>query len=241
MPTSVRLRDLPWTQVDEGGLIVVPLGSVEQHGPHLPLDTDAVIARAVAEGLVSSLWRDGVPALLAPALPYGSSGEHQDFPGTLSIGTGALTHVLVELGRSATTWASGIVFVSGHGGNHEAGARAVESLRSEGRTACWVPCRYAGGDAHAGRTETSLLLCLAPSRVALELAAAGNPEPIQQLLPRLREGGVLEVSPNGVLGDPSGASSDEGRSVLAAMVSSAHKDVLGQLAERTTDAGGGAA
>ena len=67
-----------------------------------------------------------------------------------------------------------------------------------------------GGDAHAGRTETSLMLALAPSEVLLDRAAAGDTRPIAELLPELRAHGVREVSPNGVLGDPAGASAEEG-------------------------------
>src|SRR4051794_27413330 len=94
-------------------LVLVPVGSTEQHGPHLPLDTDTVIATAVAHGVAAELPGTWV----APPISYGSSGEHQSFPGTASIGTEALTHVLVELARSMRTWASRVVFVNAHGGN----------------------------------------------------------------------------------------------------------------------------
>src|SRR5579862_3774496 len=86
-----------WPQVEAGPrrLLVVPLGSLEQHGPHLPMDTDTRIAVAVASR--ASAGRDGVG--LAPPVAIGASGEHAAFPGTLSIGTQALTALLVELGR----------------------------------------------------------------------------------------------------------------------------------------------
>ena len=73
----------------------------------------------------------------------------------------------------------------------------------------WSP-RSPGGDAHAGRTETSLMLAIAPDAVRLELAEPGCTEPLESLLPRLRAEGVRPVSANGVLGDPTGASADEG-------------------------------
>ena len=194
--------------------VVVPLGSVEQHGPHLPLGTDTAVAVAVASGLV-----DRRPnLLLAPAVPYGASGEHEGFPGTVSIGTEALTALLVELGRSAGRWAGRLLVVNGHGGNLDALRAAVPLLRHEGRDVAWFPCGVAGGDAHAGRTETSLMVHVEPTGVDVARAEAGAREPITELLPRLRAGGVAAVSPNGVLGDPAGASAAEGARFLAGMV-----------------------
>ncbi|HET6548458.1 MAG TPA: mycofactocin biosynthesis peptidyl-dipeptidase MftE, partial [Solirubrobacter sp.] len=181
-----------------------PLGATEQHGPHLPLGTDTIIARALA-GAVPG-------AVVAPALPYGSSGEHAGFAGTLSIGRSALEHVLVELVRSARF--ARVLFVSAHGGNAEPVAAAVRKLRTEGSDVrAWSP--EWRGDAHAGRVETSLLLALAPELVGAA-REAGNTAPLAELMPHLRAGGVRAVSANGVLGDPAGASADEGHALLAA-------------------------
>ena len=187
-----------------GDLLVVPLGATEQHGPHLPLGTDTVIAVALASSVED--------AVIAPALPYGSSGEHEGFKGTLSIGQAALAHVLVELTRASGF--ARVLFVSAHGGNAEPLAAAVRELRGEGR-AVWAWSPRWKGDAHAGRIETSLMLALAPELVG-PTRDAGNVTPLPELLPRLRAEGVRSVSPNGVLGDPSGASAQEGRELLAA-------------------------
>lgn len=187
-------------------LLVVPLGSCEQHGAHLPFDVDTCVASAVAATL------DGV--VLGPAIPYGASGEHEGFPGTVSIGTEALHLLLVELGRSASRWAGRLLLVNGHGGNAAALVTAVRQLREEGRDAAWWPCAVPGADAHAGRTETSILLSLSPSRVRAG-RAAGRTEPVSSLMPALRAGGVAPVSPNGVLGDPSGATGAEGDRLVA--------------------------
>src|SRR5947199_807699 len=127
---AVRLGERTWTEV-ERATVLVPVGSLEQHGPHLPLDTDARIAAAAAR-------RAADPSmLLAPPLAYGASGEHEGFAGTLSIGHAALRAVLVELGRSAGAWASRMVFVNGHGGNLPTVAEAVVQLRGEGRDVAW--------------------------------------------------------------------------------------------------------
>ncbi|MGY1827361.1 MULTISPECIES: mycofactocin biosynthesis peptidyl-dipeptidase MftE [unclassified Blastococcus] len=203
-----------WPELPERPLLVVPLGAVEQHGPHLPLTTDTAIATAVADRAVDRL--DG--ALLAPALAYGASGEHEDFPGTVSLGTEALTGLLVEYGRSACRWAGRVLIVNGHGGNLDALRTAVPRVRAEGRDVAWFACGVPGGDAHAGRTETSLMLHVEPGGVRRDRAVAGETAPIGELLPRLRAQGVRAVSPNGVLGDPVGAGADEGARLLEGLV-----------------------
>jgi creatinine amidohydrolase len=88
----------------------------------------------------------------------------------------------------------------------------------------WSP-RW-GGDAHAGRTETSVMLALRPESVRLGDAAPGNARRLLDLMPALRAGGVAAVSPNGILGDPTGASAEEGRALLSAAVD----DLAGSIA-----------
>lgn len=203
--------------------MLLPVGSVEQHGPHLPLDTDAVVADAVARRAAELLTRErpDEAVLVAPVLVYGASGEHQDFPGTCSIGTEALRLMTVELVRSIRTWAERVVLVNGHGGNGQAVRAAVSQLRAEGHTVAWTPCTASSSrgrrDAHAGFTETSLMLHLQPERVRLEHAVPGNLTPIARLLPELVRGGVAAVSVNGVLGDPAGATAAGGARLLEAM------------------------
>ena len=209
---SVALADLSWPQAERvrAGVLVVPVGATEQHGPHLPLSTDTDIAVALAERLAHAL---GAGAVVAPALAYGSSGEHAGFAGTLSIGREAVEHMLVELGRSASESFARVILVSAHGGNAEPVARAVERLCAEGREVIALSPGF-GGDAHAGRTETSVMLALCPERVRLAAAEAGTTAPLADLWPALRERGVRAVSANGVLGDPTGASAEEGRRLL---------------------------
>ncbi|MEW6477613.1 MAG: mycofactocin biosynthesis peptidyl-dipeptidase MftE [Actinomycetota bacterium] len=148
-----------------------------------------------------------------PALRYGSAGEHAAFPGTLSIGAAALELVIVELVRSADAFAA-VVLVSGHGGNAAPLAAAVATLRAEGRQVLGWTLRVPGGNGHAGRTETSLLLALSPEIVRLDAAEPGDVRPLAAVMGDLRRGGVAAVSPNGVLGDPTGASAEEGRRIL---------------------------
>jgi creatinine amidohydrolase len=203
----------------------VPVGSLEQHGAHLPLDTDTRIAVEVAQRACAG--RDGVG--LAPAIAIGASGEHADFPGTLSIGHVALSTLLVELGRHASLHWPTMLLVNGHGGNAGAISDALGRLRAEGRD-CHVwhagvrPAMLAAAgitltpDAHAGRIETSIMLALAPGDVRPGAAARGETRPLSEIMPGLRSGGVRQVSRNGVLGDPAGASAAEGSRLLGLLV-----------------------
>jgi len=212
-----ELAEVTWAGLPQRPLVLVPVGSTEQHGPHLPLGTDTLVATRVARRLAESHG-----GYVAPAVSIGASGEHQDFPGVVSIGTVALQLVLVELVRSLSLWAGRVVLVNGHGGNVEAVTGAVDQLSDEGHRVCWIPCT-AGGDAHAGRTETSLMMHLAPWLVRPQRAEAGNTRPMSELLPELRAHGVRKVSPNGVLGDPAGASAAEGAELFEQMVQVARR------------------
>jgi len=219
-------------ELSGGQMLLIPVGSTEQHGPHLPLGMDTVIAQAVAHRAADVMRDGGVDVLIAPALAYGASGEHQHFAGTMSIGLEALQHLLVELVRSAGSWAGRCVFVNGHGGNVPAVAAAVRQLRFEGHDVGWAACAPtperdgAPIDSHAGRIETSLALILAPDDVRPDRAEAGALEPLSALLSRMRIGGVASVSPNGVLGDPSGASAQEGLRLLWSMAGDVVSSVL---------------
>jgi mycofactocin system creatininase family protein len=225
--------DLAWPDVPPRAILLVPTGSYEQHGPHLPLHTDTTIAVAVAQQAGHVLAAIG-PVLVAPALAFGASGEHQDFPGTVSMGTVALHAVIIELVRSASTWAGRTVFVNGHGGNLTALRTAVALLRGEGHDAGWVPCAVPGGDAHAGHTETSLMLHLAPHEVRTDRVVAGNTQPLHRLMPALVADGVRALSPTGVLGDPRGATAEAGASMLESIVD----DVVARVLARAADSDG---
>ena len=206
-----RLADRSWPEVLARPTVLVPVGSLEQHGPHLPLDTDTVIATAAAAAAADLLADGDVHILVAPALAYGASGEHQSFAGTVSLGHDALRLVLVELIRSLSTWAGRIVLVNGHGGNLPTVMWACERMRGEDHDVAWVPCFFEpDGDAHAGHDETSVMLHLDPTRVRMSRAEAGNTSPLEVLMPALRTGGLAAVTANGVLGDPTSATAERG-------------------------------
>jgi creatinine amidohydrolase len=210
------LEGATWPEVAAMGrrrLLALPFGSLEQHGPHLPLNTDTRIAQTLTARLCAV--RSDVVA--APPIPYGASGEHAQFPGTLLVNHEVLGNVLTELIRSARYAFAGVIVVSAHGGNSQALAMARHQAEIDGDVVVFWSPAVPGGDAHAGRTETSLMMAIDPSAVRADLAESGNTEPIEVLMPRLRAEGVRPISSNGVLGDPNGANADEGHQLLSAM------------------------
>jgi creatinine amidohydrolase len=213
---STELAHAVWPDlVESEQILLVPVGATEQHGPHLPLGTDTELALAIARAAAALDRR----LLVAPAILYGSSGEHDGFAGTLSIGQRATELVLIELCRSATATFDRVVLVCTHGGNVAPMRRAITTLQAEGRNVTVFAPEW-GGDAHAGRAETSLMLAIAPQRVREHAAQRGNTRPLAELISTLATAGVRELSSNGVLGDPTGADADQGRTLLAAAADS---------------------
>ncbi len=217
-----RLASMTWDDVPPRPLVLVPIGSTEQHGPHLPFETDTLIATAAAERIAEALSSEESNVILAPAIAYGASGEHQEFPGTISIGHDALRMQVVELVRSLSTWAGRIVFVNGHGGNVSTLADAITQMRHERHDVAWLPCIFeSAGDAHAGSIETSVMLHLAPEKVRMNKAAPGQLASLEEILPLLMAKGVRAASPTGVLGDPTNANAEVGRQMMEQLVKAA--------------------
>lgn len=209
-------------------LLVLPVGSTEQHGPHLATCTDALIATAIAERAAESAARPET-ILLAPTLSYGASDHHLPFGGTLSLGVTTFQLVLHDLLASAASAGVKRVFVlNGHGGNAAACAIAVaEAARELGLVAATAlasdlvdPKDVEGPvKGHAGSFETSLLLALDAGRVRPDLA---RPSPGGGARTRLR--GLVTGEPgrwqelDGYTDRPDEASAARGEQALAACV-----------------------
>ena len=209
-------------------LLVVPVGSTEQHGPHLATGTDALIATAIAErAAAAAAWPPTI--LLAPTLAYGASAHHLPFGGTLSLDVATFQLVLRDLLASAASAGVGRVFVlNGHGGNAAACAIAVaEASRELGLLAAsampsdLVDANEIDGpvQGHAGSFETSLVLALDPERVRPELAKPSPGGPA-----RTRARGLVVGEPgrwqelDGYTDRPDEASLARGEQALAACV-----------------------
>jgi creatinine amidohydrolase/Fe(II)-dependent formamide hydrolase-like protein len=236
-PTALRLEELSWPEVAgvvAGGQAValLPLGSTEQHGPHLPLATDTVIARALAERLATRIS----DAVVLPALGLGCAEEHLAFAGTLSLRPETLEAILCDLAASLECHGFARLFVlTAHGGNRPALARALGAMRARAtRLAIACPeslppasvlhaasARFGvppeGSGHHAGELETSLVARLEPSAVRWDRLAPGlldvGPDPSAVFYPSLRA-----KSESGTVGDPRGADPARAEDYLATWV-----------------------
>ncbi len=196
-------------------IVLLALGSWEQHGAHLPFDTDTVIIESVVDAAIRSVDPENTQFSVVPTIGVTASDEHNGFAGTLSIGTNALSDAVVSIARSAS-WARGICIVNGHGGNSDALKLVHSALDYEKiRHSIWSLPYYEGADMHAGHTETSLMLHLAPDTVRMDLAEVGAVGDSEMLIERMRAGGIKEVSSNGVVGDPTNATAAHGATMLS--------------------------
>ena len=230
---------LTWKQVQglpDHTVLVLPIGATEQHGPHMPLFVDVMIAEAVVGAALRQL-PDQAPIYALAPLAYTRSSEHAAFPGTISLSTETLLRTLVEIGGSL--WESGItrlVLVNSHGGNAAVVDLAAQELRQ--RTGINVfnagtgtlglgidlsPQEVQGG-MHAADQETSVMLAIRPDLVEMAHAATDYPPPVPDdgqihFRPGRRGPGYAwltgDLSKSGVIGDPTGATAEKGRQVMA--------------------------
>jgi creatinine amidohydrolase len=195
-------------------ILILPLGSFEQHGPHLPLDTDTIIIDSVVAHALDEEQTESTKFLVAPTIAISASDEHAGFQGTLSTGTEALVQSVVAICRSAS-WSLGVCIVNGHGGNADALPRISSALTYEKiRHSIWSLPSYDGADMHAGHTETSVMLHVAPDKVHTDRIERGTVGDASALVAQMRTSGVAGVSDNGVLGDPTTATSQHGVAVM---------------------------
>ena len=234
-PAPTKLGNLSAVEVESalasGPLdVVVALGALEQHGPHLPLATDQIIAEAVAEAVASSVGN----CIVGPVLPVGSSSHHLSFAGTASLSDEVLARMQVEIVESLLSHGfKGIYLVTGHAGNSGAMFAATEALDERvvsfhdwpaQRTAIHEVAQTELGlhpdvvGTHAGHFETSIMLLLRPDLVRLDRAEPGFVGPAADASATLRSQGMAALSSNGVIGDPTGASAAAGELYLAALV-----------------------
>jgi creatinine amidohydrolase/Fe(II)-dependent formamide hydrolase-like protein len=230
--------ELTWRQAEdrlkEIDVALLPVGAIEQHGPHLPLDTDAFdadyLARRVAEAC-----SDPKPLVLA-SISYGVSYHHADFTGTVSISNDTLAKLVYEIGMSVSrNGVKKLVIINGHGGNSPALNYAAQMINRDARIFVCVDTGETSdvdiyrivetpNDVHAGEIETSTGLAVRPHLVRMEQAKKQIPKFSSRYLDFTSKRGVLwyaytrKISPSGVMGDPTRASADKGKKIWEIMI-----------------------
>jgi len=226
--TALHLDRLTWPEVkaeiENGrGTVIVPFGSTEQHGRHMPLGTDAVLGDEIGWALA-----DRLDAFMAPTVRFGCSAHHLSFAGTISLSDETfqriVTDVVVSLSRHGFRR---IVLLPTHGGNFKPLAEAVAELKPvenvkivaftdlEGLVKAAFESSSASGvtpaqsGAHSGEWETSLMLALRPDQVKMEHAAEGFVGELSEIMAKVFDG-IQNLDENGVLGDPRPAAAAAG-------------------------------
>jgi creatinine amidohydrolase len=234
------LRSADFHRLDPARCVaVLPLGATEQHGPHLPLDVDRLLAESMVHGAVQRL-QPGTPVLVLPTLSVGLSTEHVAFAGTLTLSSETALRVLVELGQSVSrAGVRKLLMFNAHGGHVSLMDLAARDLRAHGLTVFHTSyeqlplgAAMAAFDAverrhgvHAGEVETSMMLALAPQQVRMDLAQAAESSAIGrvQSAPLLGQGHsrlgwhVQDLHPSGAVGHAERADAPRGQALLEAI------------------------
>ena len=245
IPPHRFLPYLSWTEIAalpdrENTVIVLPVGAIEQHGPHLPCSVDSVISSGVLGKALEKLPAEVRAFGLAP-ITYGKSDEHLHFPGTMTLTGPTLLATVTELGESV--YRAGfrkLLFANGHGGQPQVLEMAARELRVRHGDFVIVPFhvsrlpnssgKYISDQEkklamHAGHSETALMLALAPDTVHMERAVANFPPefPIKLLSADGRPAcawTARDFGPSGVIGDPTTATREQGEEILDTLADS---------------------
>ncbi|MBM3321803.1 MAG: creatininase family protein [Candidatus Eisenbacteria bacterium] len=237
-PARFLLGELTWPEarerLGEVDVALLPVGAIEQHGPHLPLDTDAFDAEHLCRE-VAMRCQDPKPLVL-PLIPYGVSYHHADFPGTVSIGNDTLARLVYEIGMAlAANGVTKLLIINGHGGNKPALDFAAQMINRDARVFVGVDTGETSdvdiygmtetpNDVHAGEVETSTSLATRPHLVDSGRIEKLVPSFSSRYLNFTSRRGVSwhaftkRISPSGVMGDPTKASAEKGVKMWEAMI-----------------------
>jgi len=232
------LGELTWPQArrrfNEVDVALLPVGSIEQHGPHLPLDTDAFDAEYLARE-VAAHCNDPKPLVL-PLVPYGVSYHHEDFSGTISISPDTLARLVYEIGMNiAKQGITKFVIINGHGGNTPALRFAAQMVNRDAHIFTTVETgetsdaeisdiAETASDVHSGEVETSTGLATRPHLVHMDEAREFKTSFSSRYLDFSSKKSVewyartAKISPTGVMGNPKKASSEKGKRIWSVMI-----------------------
>lgn len=243
-PASRRLEFLTLPQVRQkvgpSSVLMLPIGSVEQHGPHLPLTTDHLIASEAAKAVASSCG-EKLDLWLLPTLAVSKANEHAWAPGTLWLQASTLLSVINDIAAAAvTTGAQRLVFLNSHGGNTALLVVACREVRlsqgmqtfllhpflppDHGGRSMAAPVGELGMGVHGGHDETSIMLHLRPDLVDMSVATRRVPDRLADNR-HVRFGGSVpfgwtsdDFGPDGHIGDPTGATAEQGSDLFEGAV-----------------------
>jgi creatinine amidohydrolase/Fe(II)-dependent formamide hydrolase-like protein len=235
---SFVLGELTWPQAKrrfkEVDVALLPVGAIEQHGPHLPLDTDAFDAAYLARRVAESCTEP--KPILLPLIPYGVSYHHDDFSGTISIKNETLSRLTYDVGMGAArNGIAKLIIINAHGGNAAALHFAAQMIN---RDAHIFTCVDSGetsdtdveamaetpNDVHAGEIETSTSLAVRPALVRLDKARKSVPRFSSRYLDFSSKRSVdwyartAKLSASGVMGDPTKATREKGERMWEVMI-----------------------
>jgi creatinine amidohydrolase/Fe(II)-dependent formamide hydrolase-like protein len=230
--------ELTWPEAEDRltkvDVALLPVGSIEQHGPHLPLDTDAFDAEYLAKR-VAEACSDPKPLVL-PVVSYGVSYQHAEFKGTITVRNDTLSALIFDIGMAlAQNGVRKIVIINGHGGNNPALNHAAQMINREARIFVAVDTGETSdvdidrlaetpNDVHAGEIETSTSLAVRPHLVKLNRATKMVPRFSSKYMNFSSRRGVSwhaytkKISKTGVMGDPTKASAEKGKKMWQIMI-----------------------
>jgi creatinine amidohydrolase len=216
----------------EETLCILPLGAMEQHGPHLPLGTDSEIANIGIDELCSS-WTDALQLLVLPVMPIGESMEHSTFTGTLSFSVSTLQAVITDIAVSLGNWGvKKLLIINFHGGNSDTVSSILREVRQKTGVLCGAAHVYGsdvlqgyGGarDYHAGDIETSIVLHYLPEAVRREAvpekaSADGKLKKMELFKNLVIPWFTGDLSADGIIGNPRDASAQKGKAIISDLV-----------------------
>jgi creatinine amidohydrolase/Fe(II)-dependent formamide hydrolase-like protein len=233
--------------LSESSILCLPIGSIEQHGPHLPLNTDVVLAEEFTRRIISR-WAGSLDLWQLPTLAISLAREHEWAPGTMSLSIQGMTAIMRDLGREIARAlpARNLVIINGHGGNRGILEALTQDLRADfGLNVCvlhpaaWVDVNpnAAIPDIHGGKNETSMMLAIAPHLVRWnQIAQLKNHSGAEEIRKTILNWAVTwpwstddkNLADMGVIGDAQAASAEYGMEIFDRVVEAAG-DVLNQL------------